>query len=883
VEQLSVQAASPGIGQSSNRWSTANPPDRISEENSVTSRASGEKSAGSIASAAKPSSGVDAAKASVPQAKASEGSRPVEIPPLVLPQCPAGDSSRRSERSGPGDVYNIMGEFSAHTPSTTHTPSTRAFARVIQAQESSQEDSNDACQAVSRLVGIALQEVVCSTRHSARTSRELDGTPTGASSERSSGRLSRGLRARRVQQERRLSLAIRCNAAAHETTGGKRQQWARGGSLGDFARHVAGNNRVSTPAAELDDPVVNPDDDVPSPFEGIRNLMSTAGRWCAEEPLNAVDFAALLSATALLAVLLLDDDFADREVAAPYGRQGGRFSSDMAVWLSLTVLCMLMRHLRALYFIPTLGPLLLIMQLIVVDLFKFTFIFAFTLMPFSGAMFALFSSEGLICPDRYILQPFNSFGTSLAFLLDTTINMAGDFGCVAGAPSHTLAIAATVILMTFVVTMALLLANMLIASMAKTFDDVYSDQETNFMFQRARNMLSCDSIDPLPPPFNLLSLPFWLVRVLLLMGSCGRYDAWPTYEELQNKEEMKHLLRWLPTWTAKVKHEDATSYVLEFVQSHESLAVENGKWRTRLMARVGKLEQSLEARDPPMKALANDLQAVKRDLRSKLKAEGLRDTEVSVELAKCKEQTRELLAMLNLAVTGCGTQTSTSAPGPKRAAADPTAQDGTAPLPGPTTAAASSPTQAAPPPRPCAEAVPGRSSATDSGARRRTAQRKDASAKAVPSAVADIGTSVVPTRCEEAPGGGRGPGCSHPEKAATPTSCTPPSENPTRTQPVTLSDAFRGYTRQRVFDDTPGSEDRRSSEHSSASRQSGSRSSYQSHSPMPPGDIVALSLDTTTLLSPAATRPASVQPASMLSSWLRSTITGGGAHGTPRF
>ena len=253
--------------------------------------------------------------------------------------------------------------------------------------------------------------------------------------------------------------------------------------------------------------------------------------------------------------------------------------------------------------------------------------------------------------------------------------------------------------------------------------------------------------------------------------------------------------------------------------------------------------------------------------------------------------------MLNLAVTGCGTQCSTSTPRPMRAAAERAAQDGTAPLLGPTTAAASPPTQAAPPPRPCAAAVPGRSSATDYGARPsldRRAQPKDAGQAAPAVATAVAGTSAIPTSCEEAraaapseappvsSGGGADRACSHPGEAATPTWSTPPSESPTRARPVTLSDAFRGYTRQRVFDDTPRGEDRRSSEQSSASRQSGSRSSHQSQSPMPPGDIVALSLDAATLSSPAATRPASVQPASMLSSWLRSTITGGGAHGTQK-
>ena len=83
--------------------------------------------------------------------------------------------------------------------------------------------------------------------------------------------------------------------------------------------------------------------------------------------MNAVNAIGLLSCNMILITLLYDGGYYERDVKAPYGMQGGRLSADMATWLAMTVLFMLARNLRSLYFIPALGPLLLIMQLIVYE------------------------------------------------------------------------------------------------------------------------------------------------------------------------------------------------------------------------------------------------------------------------------------------------------------------------------------------------------------------------------------------------------------------------------------------------------------------------------------------------------------------------------------
>ena len=79
-------------------------------------------------------------------------------------------------------------------------------------------------------------------------------------------------------------------------------------------------------------------------------------------------------------------------------------------------------------------------------------------------------------------------------------------------------------------------------------------------------------------------------------------DIWP-----DKTTEKKGLVTWLARWNKKVEHAEATAYVLQFVMTHENLAVESGKWRTRLITRLGanfsRLEQSVDSQEQVMKAL----------------------------------------------------------------------------------------------------------------------------------------------------------------------------------------------------------------------------------------------------------------------------------------
>ena len=58
---------------------------------------------------------------------------------------------------------------------------------------------------------------------------------------------------------------------------------------------------------------------------------------------------------------------------------------------------------------------------------------------------------------------------------------------------------------------AVLLFNMLIAMMAKTFDHVWEQQELNYQFMLAQTVLTWRAQPTTPPPLNLLAIPYIVV------------------------------------------------------------------------------------------------------------------------------------------------------------------------------------------------------------------------------------------------------------------------------------------------------------------------------------------------------------------------------------
>ena len=114
-----------------------------------------------------------------------------------------------------------------------------------------------------------------------------------------------------------------------------------------------------------------------------------------------------------------------------------------------------------------------------------------------------------------------SWGRTALLLLEGTLTSENWLEC-ARLSSH--AILGSVLMYGCQAMVAVLLINMLIAMMAKTFDHVWEAQELNYQFLLAQTVLTWRSQPTNPPPFNVLRIPYWAITTVLsipaFLGYC---------------------------------------------------------------------------------------------------------------------------------------------------------------------------------------------------------------------------------------------------------------------------------------------------------------------------------------------------------------------------
>ena len=163
---------------------------------------------------------------------------------------------------------------------------------------------------------------------------------------------------------------------------------------------------------------------------------------------------------------------------------------------------------------PTLGPVILSAKYMMVDVMIWIFLLAWLLIVFASFFRALYSDPyaepvmptGCINPD----VEFENLGAVLRTLLESTLEGGnGHFSCLT-ASSAPLALPVMYIFLIFSV---VILTNMLIAMMAKTFDRVVETQYEVFLKLKASQEFKWLQYNGVPPPFNLLRAPFFLLVV----------------------------------------------------------------------------------------------------------------------------------------------------------------------------------------------------------------------------------------------------------------------------------------------------------------------------------------------------------------------------------
>ena len=173
------------------------------------------------------------------------------------------------------------------------------------------------------------------------------------------------------------------------------------------------------------------------------------------------------------------------------------------------------------------GPIMLSLRRMLTDVLIWLILLVWLLVAFASFMRALHAEQfgqpnnlpaGCFNPD----DQFADFGNALAILFETSLSGDGQFHCYAAASTGYISRPVAYV---FVVFSCIILTNMLIAMMAKTFDNVTSTSTRVFLYLMAKQVTTWNQYPPLPPPLNLLSVPYYSLNFLVLRPVLAIYHT----------------------------------------------------------------------------------------------------------------------------------------------------------------------------------------------------------------------------------------------------------------------------------------------------------------------------------------------------------------------
>lgn len=256
---------------------------------------------------------------------------------------------------------------------------------------------------------------------------------------------------------------------------------------------------------------------------------------------------------------------------------------------ALACLFLWLRVARVLLASPTFGIFVLMVFRMVKDLVRFLFLEAVLLLAYTSATYKLFES-----PSSTSSQPsdvsllwdgepscdaeFADFGRTLTLLWEGTLKSEGYFRCVQES-SHPEAL---FLMYSYVILTVVLMLNMLIAMMGKSFDVIWESAAATYLAGFAQNALTYAALPAAPLPFSVLSLPYQLY-VALASGVARR----------ANPAQWKLLDSATPV---KSEAEVLLQVMCDYVMEHEDDVAEEERWRTKMYKAFTDRFHRLEAR-----------------------------------------------------------------------------------------------------------------------------------------------------------------------------------------------------------------------------------------------------------------------------------------------
>jgi len=199
----------------------------------------------------------------------------------------------------------------------------------------------------------------------------------------------------------------------------------------------------------------------------------------------------------------------------------------------------------------TYGTLVLTCRLMVMDMLKWFFLATWMNVAFGAFFECLFKApwasssdpehcEHLDDPDQY----FENMGNVLLWTYEKIAGGGINYHCMAESSAG---VVAFIMIIFFQLVQIIMLINTLIAMMAKTFDSISENTQTYFLYIKALQIYTWRQYPSVPPPLNMLSLPYNLLILPLqtaVLALCGRgcRRSTPAHAN-SSKQKMERLFR----------------------------------------------------------------------------------------------------------------------------------------------------------------------------------------------------------------------------------------------------------------------------------------------------------------------------------------------------
>jgi len=285
--------------------------------------------------------------------------------------------------------------------------------------------------------------------------------------------------------------------------------------------------------------------------------------------------------------------------------------------LSVATLFLTLRLMKLWNLSETLGPYLQMLFKMLTDLAKLMSLGLPIIAAHAFAMHVLFKAyadevEGCATPgdpgaqeDAESIFRENTFMGFAVMLEQLTAGTDSNIECLRASGAGW---SAWVIQLSFSLIMIVLLLNVIIAAMAKTFDLIYESLDLTAMLVRAKLIQNATSLNVAPPPLNLLGYPariVWAIVNLVVFPYCM-----PSYKKLEDEEDLALTFR-EPTKEERIRSKkeylQLKASAEEFVEEHRAEADAEEKFRRIISQRV--LEMS---------KILNRMEAERRQKRAKV-------------------------------------------------------------------------------------------------------------------------------------------------------------------------------------------------------------------------------------------------------------------------